>query len=618
VQQNSSGDLTTEPQASSQLGDVTPSADVPAYAMTTAGVTLTFETDTEIFKEGDASDFAYIVVEGGIELTKDMSGSEVFLAEIGPGDLFGEMGLIDGSLRSATATSLGNTVLMKIDREELMRKLGQDGDFAAPVLGQLVAQLRNTSDRLAHERHLTLQRAAETAEYIEPVSMGPLARLRYFFDAEQDLIEFQPDAVEIDRQKFPAVAKVMLYVIIFFITGLFVWANYSTIDTAVAAFGRMTTKVPNIIVQPSETAKIMTIHVRAGDIVEKGQLLATLDATNAQSDANVSRTSLLQIRAQERRLAAEISGKVIPGGFSKDAAVNNLQQKIFDRRQTRLEQQQASFREQIQQIKSDISSNIQDAEDLGEQAEVLKEIEAMRAGLMKKGVGSRVNYLSSKHQRLSVDREKRQLLSARRGMEHQLKSLQADRRAALAESQSRVAQELVDTRRERERLSEQLIKSDYREALVKLTAPAPGVVLKVAERSVGSVIQQAEMMFTIVPANVPVEMEVDVQPKDIGLIQVGDVVRVKLDALPFQKHGIIEGRVRFISEDAVQTEDREGRSVYRSRVELMNIDLRKVPDSFRLTPGLTGSADITVGKRRIITYFIYPLVRAFDSSFKEP
>ncbi|MBT5158691.1 MAG: hypothetical protein HOL89_02770, partial [Alphaproteobacteria bacterium] len=63
MQQNSSGDLTTEPQASSQLGDVTPSADVPAYAMTTAGVTLTFETDTEIFKEGDASDFAYIVVE---------------------------------------------------------------------------------------------------------------------------------------------------------------------------------------------------------------------------------------------------------------------------------------------------------------------------------------------------------------------------------------------------------------------------------------------------------------------------------------------------------------------------------------------------------------------------
>ncbi|MBT3700042.1 MAG: cyclic nucleotide-binding domain-containing protein, partial [Alphaproteobacteria bacterium] len=254
MQQNSSGDLTTEPQASSQPGDLTTTADVPAYALTTAGETLTFETDTEIFKEGAASDYAYIVVEGGIELTKDMSGSEVFLAEIGPGDLFGEMGLIDGSLRSATATSLGNTVLMRIDREELMRKLGQEGDFAAPVLGQLVAQLRNTSDRLAHERHLTLQRAAETAEYIEPVSMGPLSRLRYFFDAEQDLIEFQPDAVEIDRQKFPAVAKVMLYVIIFFITGLFVWANYSTIDTAVAAFGRMTTKVPNIIVQPSETA----------------------------------------------------------------------------------------------------------------------------------------------------------------------------------------------------------------------------------------------------------------------------------------------------------------------------------------------------------------------------
>jgi multidrug resistance efflux pump len=67
--------------------------------------------------------------------------------------------------------------------------------------------------------------------------------------------------------------------------------------------------------------------------------------------------------------------------------------------------------------------------------------------------------------------------------------------------------------------------------------PAPGVILSIADRSVGSVVTQAEPLFTIVPADVPMEMEVDVLPKDVGLIQVGDLVRIKLDALPFQKHG---------------------------------------------------------------------------------
>ena len=61
-------------------------------------------------------------------------------------------------------------------------------------------------------------------------------------------------------------------------------------------------------------------------------------------------------------------------------------------------------------------------------------------------------------------------------------------------------------------------------------------------------------MFVIVLADVPMEMEIDVLPKDVGLIQVGDFVRIKVDALPFQKYGYIEGQVRVISEDAVDAE----------------------------------------------------------------
>ena len=59
-----------------------------------------------VFKEGDQSDFAFIIVSGRVELSKTVQGTEIFLAEIGPGDLFGEMGVIDGSPRSASAVAL--------------------------------------------------------------------------------------------------------------------------------------------------------------------------------------------------------------------------------------------------------------------------------------------------------------------------------------------------------------------------------------------------------------------------------------------------------------------------------------------------------------------------------
>jgi len=579
---------------------------------------LHYERDHVIFREGEESDYAYLVIEGTIELTKDVDGTEIFLAEIGPGDLFGEMGLIDGSHRSATAVTLEETMVQRIDHDELLLKLNSDSDFAAPVISQLVSQLRNTSARFAHEQVLSLQRAADSADIIVEENPGPMERLRNFFDADKDLIEFQPDAVEIERQKAPAIAHIMLFSILGFVIAIGLWANFSSIDTAVSAIGRMTTEVPNIIVQPSETAVVRSILVREGQVVEKGQLLATLDATVAQSDVTASRSSLVSMLAQEKRLIAELDGKLPAGGFSDNPAVDTLQKEVFSRRMAGVRQQLASSDERIKQIQDQIKSNIQDAKDLGEQVEVLIELEAMRLKLMNEGHGSRVNYLSAKHQRLSIDREKRGLLTTRTNMSHELSALQSERQALQSNWRSQVAEELVQTRRQREQLTDQFKKSEHRESLVRLLAPAPGIILKVAERSVGSVIQTAEAMFTIVPADVPMEMEADIQPKDVGLIQVGDFVRIKLDALPFQKHGSIEGRVRLISEDAVHIDGNTSQTVYRSRIEIVSKNLREVPGSFRLTPGLTGSADITVGKRKIITYFIYPLIRAFDTSFHEP
>lgn len=581
--------------------------------------TFSVAPDTVIFREGEDSDYAYLVIEGQVELTKSVEGAEIFLAEIGQGDLFGEMGLIDGSQRSATATTLGECILHKIDHDELLNKLNQDSDFAAPVLLQLVGQLRKTSDRLAHEQVLSLQRAADSADVIEIEPEGLLDRVRSFFDAEKDMIEFQPDAVEIERRKAPAIATVSLYTIFFFIAALFLWASVSTIDTAVSAYGRITTKVPNILVQPSQTSMIQSINVRPGQFVEKGTLLATLDATVAQADMVLSQSSLVSMLAQEARLRAEsLGGQVPSAGFSDDPAENASQVEIFARRQDGLRERLASFDEQILELEGEIASNLQDVKDMDQQAAVVLEVEGMRKTLMDEGHGSRLNYLSAKHQRLSIDREQRRLNSSRTRMMHQLEALRADKEGALASWQSSVAEELVTTRRERERLAEQLTRSEHRESNVRLIAPAPGIVLSVAERSVGSLIREAEVMFTIVPANVDMEMEVDVLPKDVGLIQVGDIVRIKLEALPFQKHGIIEGEVRFISEDAVAADDRGSQSVYRTRIKLGEHKLRDVPSTFRLTPGHTGSADITVGKRRIITYFIYPIMRAFDSSFREP
>jgi len=70
---------------------------------------LTFKSGDRIFSQGDRSDGAYLVLAGSVEIAADQEGQSFTLAEIGPGSMFGEMGLLDDAPRSATAVAVTDT-----------------------------------------------------------------------------------------------------------------------------------------------------------------------------------------------------------------------------------------------------------------------------------------------------------------------------------------------------------------------------------------------------------------------------------------------------------------------------------------------------------------------------
>ena len=128
-------------------------------------------------------------------------------------------------------------------------------------------------------------------------------------------------------------------------------------------------------------------------------------------------------------------------------------------------------------------------------------------------------------------------------------------------------------------------------------------------------------MFTLVPLAADLEAEVQIDSLDVGYVKVGDVAHLKLDAFPFQRHGDIAAKVRTISEDAFRRDASLGQGLdayYLSRVELGNVQLKKMPSKARLLPGMTVSAEIVVGKRYVISYLLWPLTKALDESIREP
>lgn len=436
--------------------------------------------------------------------------------------------------------------------------------------------------------------------------------------------EFQSDVVEIESRPPPRVARMVLYGVTALIACLIAWATFSFVDEIVVAQGKLVTTKPTIVVQPLETSIIRSLDVAAGDIVEKGQVLATLDATFSGADITQKRQRFATLDAQVQRIGAELAGQDYTqiAGPSLD---EKLQIQLFGQRRAFYMAQLQNFEQQIAGQVAVLASSRDEEEVLGERRDNLGRIEDARNTLYERETGSLVNLLGSRDARLEVDANLARVAGAAMVATHTLAKLRADRQAFIEDFRRATMEELVEVRSERDGIHEELKKLELRHTMVALTAPSTAVVLELAQRSIGSVVREAEPLVTLVPLDVPLEAEVSVNTRDIGRVNVQDSARIKLDAFPFQKYGTASGHIRTISQDAFsspehgQTGGGEMAPFFRARVRI-DSDTLRLPDGnpMLLLPGMTVAAEIKVGSRRVISYFLYPLIRGLDESLREP
>ena len=154
--------------------------------------------------------------------------------------------------------------------------------------------------------------------------------------------------------------------------------------------------------------------------------------------------------------------------------------------------------------------------------------------------------------------------------------------------------------------------------LVNLTAPVDAVVLEIGSLSEGSVVQAAERLITLVPVTDQLEAEVSISPSDVGYLKLNADTNMKFDAFPFQKHGGLKGVLRTISGDSFRQNNSANEAYYLSRINLLDRNLDNMPEGGRLLPGMTLTAEISVGKRSVMSYLIWPLKKAMTESIREP
>jgi len=116
-----------------------------------------FPKGVRVFHEGDSSDACYIVRSGDLRVTREHSdGRAIALATLGPGDIFGELAMLDGGTRSASVDTLTDCELLALPAADMRRVVADHGEIAAKLIVAVTRRLRETNERVARQSFQTV------------------------------------------------------------------------------------------------------------------------------------------------------------------------------------------------------------------------------------------------------------------------------------------------------------------------------------------------------------------------------------------------------------------------------------------------------------------------------
>ena len=436
---------------------------------------------------------------------------------------------------------------------------------------------------------------------------------------------FESDTAAVFLRTAPANEHVTLYVLAAMLVITVALAAIVKLDRVVTSAGRIVPSGGSLYISPFDTGIVRQMLVKAGEVVKKGQALATLDPTFTQADLVQLQQKLGSDEAAVARLEAERSEH--PYRFDAADRYQSLQGSIWQKRQAEYHSNLADFDARIRSTEAQVVQFQTDSVQYANRLQLAGNVEKLYQPLLEKGYVSKLQVMQATDERTEMGRLLADAQNQMAALRQTLASVKAQRDAFLQKWHSDTGTELVSVRNDLDVTRQNLDKARKLSELSTLNAPAAAVVLSVGKVSSGSVAaggssqtQGQEPLFTLVPLDAAMEANVNVAAGDIGFISVGDVVQLKLDAYRFMRHGTAKGVIKAISEGSFTTDENNTpvNPYFKVRVSIEEVHLRNVPADFRLIPGMTLVGDIMVGKRTLLSYLVEGALRTGSEAMREP
>lgn len=397
-----------------------------------------------------------------------------------------------------------------------------------------------------------------------------------------------------------------------------VWANYAMLDEVTRGVGKVIPSSHVQVVQNLEGGIVSELLVKAGDVVDQGQVLLRIDDTRFASSFRESQVKAQSLQAKIARLTAESQG--IAFQISKDLPVEQREvfQNEFSLAQSRqkevqatlniLQQQKNQKQHEIGELRSKVGQ-LQRSYEL-----VLKELR-LTEPLVKKGLASEVELLRLQRQvselkggldstRLSIPRAESSVSETDRKMEELGVNFRTN-----------AISELNDNKAELSRITQSNFALEDRVTRTAVRSPVRGTIKQVKVTTVGGVVQPGMDLMEIVPLEDKLLIEAQIRPADIAFLHPNQPAMVKLTAYDFSIFGGLPAHLEHISADSITNERGESFFLIRVRTERKYLGAEDKP--LPIMSGMTASVDILTGKKSLLDYLLKPIKKAHDQALRE-
>lgn len=425
---------------------------------------------------------------------------------------------------------------------------------------------------------------------------------------------FLPAVLELQERPPSPAGRLILWTILAFFVLAITWAGISEVDVVSVVHGRIIPSGHSKTVQPLEIGTVAAIHVIDGQAVEAGEVLIELDRSSAQADVD-------RLRAEQDTVQREILRyRQLAEWLLSDSPPGEQQLQSVDDKLLR--GQWWEFSDRIEVLRREQDQQHTERRSAQHQVAKLEAVLPIVARKARDQKGLADKQLLSEQQYLETEQERREIFHDLRTQKGRVDELQAAERALDAriaytrsEFHRQVLEGLDEAQHRQSTIRQERIKAETRITAQTITAPVKGVVQQLAVHSVGAIVTPAQQLMVIVPARGTMEVEAVLENKDIGFVEVGQQAEVKIDTFPFTKYGTIAGEVVGLSSDAV-ADDRMG-LVYKMRVAMKRSSVEVNGKHVDLQPGMAVAVEAKTGTRRIMEFFLSPLLRYVKESARE-